>query len=573
MLTYNLIFAFIIWLCFTDIASTEILNEDEILWEKCYSGAASPFDCNKIDCSNINDPELRALCASTFGEVVNQDLQALDFEKRDTPFLKATSSSISPQLLHESVPVSIALSPGERFQYQFQINMSDPSAQQYYEIMVFMSANLCNYPPGLSDPNSYLNLYYTFNDTEIFTNNSDLSHYQELYSKEEFEYGYLQALADTDVKTNDSFFLNLVLEAEETKDANGTFTIELGISQENLLFQWDNKTWVSLVDTDDTSALFMTGNLTTSYSNASDIVESSSNLYTIHIFHDEESNYFTSLNRSWCSIVNADELVPQSNITYSFTQRGGGLKEQIYVRGLEPATSYVAYVTQDFFHKDNGGVVFDRLFFTTEEPDTCQLIFNLTFCENVAYSVPRSANVEIDTSFENLAKLYDTYAESIYENFTKALQQIPCDAEDDQRYSPIVTCDDCATSYKNWLCAVTIPRCTTNEETEYRHRPLNNSRNDYINEKVDPPSPYYEILPCIDMCHAIVRDCPSDFNFGCPEDNVSITKSYWFTSDDTSYDTCNYVGAIATTSDTIASLVLNKTVLFMSLIFVSFVLF
>lgn len=523
-------------------------NDDEILWEKCYEGSASPYECNQIDCAMINDPDARELCLGSFGELIQVSQDSLALEKRDDiPFMKEQYDffQIDPQDLYSSQPISINIAPGERFQYQYQINMSDPSAQEYYEIMVFVTANLCAYPHGIVDPNQYLRLYYTFNNTGVFTNNSNEQQYDTAFDHEDFKNGYLQALAYTNAQTNDSFYLDLVLEADEMKDPNGSFTIQLGVSQEDLVFQWDNRTWISMVDSDDTTALFITGNLTTSYSNATEILESSSNYYTIHVFLDDESNYFEYMNRSWCSVVNAKELISQDKIVYSFTSRSGGIKEQIYVTGLEPSTNYIAYVTQDFFHKENGGVVFDRLFFRTQEPDTCQLVFNLTFCEHVAYSVPKSSNLNIDSSFETLGSLYDEYAENIYNNFSKAIQQIACDAEDDQRYSPIVSCDDCALAYKNWLCGVTIPRCTTSNQTQYKFRDLKKSRNEYINQVIDPPSPYFEILPCIDMCHSIVRACSSDFGFACPEGNHSITKSYWFRSDDTLYDTCNYVGSVS----------------------------
>ncbi len=565
MIKYQLLFALIVSLCLSGTV-VAISNHDELIWDIWNNEEGEPFDNNQISCSSIEDLNTRELCYRNSGEVQSKEVGSFSLEKR-----KIKTSNVVHDIYNEA-PISIQLEPGSRINYRYLINMSDPAAQQFYEVMVFITGNLCNFPQGLSDPNSYLSLYTAFNDTGIFTNSSDSPFYSQTYNQKDFQYGYLQSLSDTNVKTNESFYLNIVLEADEIEDINGTFTIQLGLSQDDLIYQWDNRTWINLVDTDDTTALFMTGNLTTAYNNATDILDSSSNYYTVHIFLDEDDNYFSNLNRSWCSIVNGNELVKQTNISYSFTQRGGGLKEQMYVKGLQPSTDYIAYATQDFSSTQHGGVVFNRLQFSTQEPDTCKLVFNLTFCDNVAYSVPRSNNVQLDSNFQELADLYDSNVKDMFGNFSKALQQIPCQAEDDQRYSPIVTCDDCATSYKNWLCAVSIPRCTTNNETEYKYRELNESRNDYINSKVDPPSPYYEILPCLSMCHAIVRDCPTDFGFACPRDNTSIGKSYWFMSDDSTYDTCNYVGALST-SGALPTIGMNRIGLFISFMVVSLVMF
>lgn len=58
-----------------------------------------------------------------------------------------------------------------------------------------------------------------------------------------------------------------------------------------------------------------------------------------------------------------------------------------------------------------------------------------------------------------LARLYDDAAAATYQNFTYSLQQIACNTTSTAQYSLVRNCDDCARDYKNWLCAVTIPRC------------------------------------------------------------------------------------------------------------------
>ena len=87
----------------------------------------------------------------------------------------------------------------------------------------------------------------------------------------------------------------------------------------------------------------------------------------------------------------------------------------------------------------------------------CQVIYDLSFCSDVAYAVP--SNPRIFPNMPELARLYDDAAAAIYQNFTYSLQQIACNTTSTAQYSLVRNCDDCARDYKNWLCAVTIPRC------------------------------------------------------------------------------------------------------------------
>lgn len=48
-----------------------------------------------------------------------------------------------------------------------------------------------------------------------------------------------------------------------------------------------------------------------------------------------------------------------------------------------------------------------------------------------------------------------------------------------------------------------------------------------INDQIKP-GPYSEILPCLDLCHELVRACPAKLGFACPlEDKVvGLNRSY-----------------------------------------------
>ena len=192
-----------------------------------------------------------------------------------------------------------------------------------------------------------------------------------------------------------------------------------------------------------------------------------------------------------------------------------------------------------------------------------------------------------------LARLYDDAAAAIYQNFTYSLQQIACNTTSTAQYSLIRNCDDCARDYKNWLCAVTIPRCAdfssqesflqvrnlgqsshdsidaSNNEDDFSAKPdsegssdedenrdikgyedtrpptrrlyANSSRNPLIDELVQP-GPYKEVLPCDDLCYSLVQSCPAALGFKCPLPGRGLERSYGKRSRNGSI-TCSYLGA------------------------------
>jgi calcium channel MID1 len=161
----------------------------------------------------------------------------------------------------------------------------------------------------------------------------------------------------------------------------------------------------------------------------------------------------------------------------------------------------------------------------------------------------------------------------MYKNFEYSLQQIACETTNSAQYSLVRTCDDCAAAYKQWLCSVTIPRCTDFSSTlswlqernigqAYPNGTqldpatlasaqnilyLNSSRNPNIDSVVQP-GPYKEVLPCTDLCSSIVQSCPSAMGFGCPQrGGIGYNTSYGDRPDDSAEQdgqiTCNYPGA------------------------------
>lgn len=192
--------------------------------------------------------------------------------------------------------------------------------------------------------------------------------------------------------------------------------------------------------------------------------------------------------------------------------------------------------------------------------DNCAVLFNLSFCSEVAYAVPSNPSLNVT----QLTAIYDDNAAALYKNFSYSLQQIQCNATDISAYSLAVGCDDCAAAYKQWLCAVTIPRCadfSNNADflrvrnaaqaflngTEIpRDSPLvqspveSRSRNSLIDTEIKP-GPYKEILPCQDLCFDLVRNCPASLKFSCP-DGAALNASYGYRNANGDI-TCSYLGA------------------------------
>ena len=201
--------------------------------------------------------------------------------------------------------------------------------------------------------------------------------------------------------------------------------------------------------------------------------------------------------------------------------------------------------------------------------NNCKLVYDLPFCDNVAWSVPWNGSLSAAT----LGKLYDDNAAFIYENFSASLQQVACNTTSSAQYSLIRNCDDCARDYRNWLCAVTVPRCTDLSNpasflvprgvgskfsngsspdlsavglnsTMLNVNRFNSSRSPFIDQTV-VAQPYKEVLPCGDLCYELVKSCPASLGFACPKPEWMMQRSYGTLEMGqlaSGVQTCNYPG-------------------------------
>ena len=185
-------------------------------------------------------------------------------------------------------------------------------------------------------------------------------------------------------------------------------------------------------------------------------------------------------------------------------------------------------------------------------------MFNLPFCSSVAYAAPGnpSSNITAISNATSLGLVYDDYASLAWTNFSYSLAQVACNTTSSAQYSLARNCTDCANAYKEWLCAVVIPRCEdfSNNATYLQPRAIgypfinetygmtfendttlssknqsktyfNSSRNPMIDSYIKP-GPYKEVLPCEDICYELVRSCPSFMGFACPLAGHGLNYSY-----------------------------------------------
>lgn len=434
--------------------------------------------------------------------------------------------------LQEFTPILNVIVQSQTQYYSFNVN-SSTGLGEYYEYLVFLTGNICSQDSNTAaSANKSLTVYYSFNSS-MFQN-------LELGQMGHFESGYFQALTDVAIQEGGQSVLYIAVRAPESTNVTATWSYEIGVSQNDLVFQYDDRSFVEVVDTDHESALIKTGNLTYREDKNASTYNVSQSIYLLYVYSYEHKDLFQDLNCSWCAIRNGPALFATTNFVTSYTTRGGGLHQEFFVSGLNASTQYVAYLVSNFGGANFGGSVYKQFAFETMSSDACALIYDLEFCDQVAYSVP-ALSLEEYSSKNDLKQLYDDRAKALYGNFSKAMQQIACNTTNDAIFSPIRTCDNCKLLYKNWLCSVTIPRCSTRNISGYIYREANESRNSFIDEDVVPPLSYFEVLPCVNVCQSVVRDCPAKFGFVCPTRNYSISLSYyWDTGSE--YASCNFVG-------------------------------
>lgn len=386
----------------------------------------------------------------------------------------------------------------------------------------------------------------------------------------------------------------------------GQWNYELAVSTQDYYHSTDTKDpFVFLVDTDTNAAILVTDNLTTDDA-SSPVYQAWMSLRSPFIMFAANVNHTATqgIMNSFCGwsqnaqiiAIQDDPAGQNSNVQMDMITRGLGNKpkEQFYITNQDASSSYTGVLAM----KGNstafgsgvvggGGKVWGQgVNWTTKSDGNCALLFDLAFCDEVAYAVP-SNYANYNTS--GMRQLFDNYTSTYYQQFNYSLQQIPCDTTSDAQYSLAQNCSTCAAAYKEWLCAVSIPRCEdfsngasylqprnvgqnfhngsalSPEILNLRFIPMtgaptldgsprdrqtylsaiaaNSSRNPAIIDELIQPGPYKELLPCDDLCYSIVQSCPASLGFGCPYPGRGLEVGYAPRSQNGSL-TCSFLGAV-----------------------------
>ncbi|KAK7204366.1 stretch-activated Ca2+-permeable channel component-domain-containing protein [Myxozyma melibiosi] len=380
---------------------------------------------------------------------------------------------------------------------------------------------------------------------------------------ETVDYGFAAATWDDGY---DNIFINITTPEYDSSKWSGTWTIQLlATTASNVTAGYSNTSSVFLLDTDYDSALFLTAKTPDNGTAADDDIRP----YRLYVYPNDTTS-LTGLNRSYCAVRDGgytfsdeDADVNTTNVLWDDYTR-----ETMHLKGLAAATTYTAYLAQPDESVSGIGVIYPSISFTTKKNSTCQIIYNLDFCVEVAYSAPSNSSMSMNA----LKNWYDDTAKSLYDGFNKSMQLTPCDVSDEDRYSLMRTCDQCLEAYRRWLCLTLIPRCfddtgvyalpvstTGSYEGGWEHVPVNGtalrsageSRNDMINNELKPES-YIELQPCSYTCHKVMQNCPVGLTFQCPSPDKGLYDVYGRVNANVSNGdifmlenaTCNFLGYV-----------------------------
>ncbi|KAH6963481.1 stretch-activated Ca2+-permeable channel component-domain-containing protein [Fusarium avenaceum] len=400
---------------------------------------------------------------------------------------------------------------------------------------------------------------------------------------------FMEGAVTLTMNATDDIYISVVA-PNLTQKYDGEWSYQVAISFDEYYHNYDAQNGTArllLMDSDSTSALLVTSNLTQDSSKTQQIMKTPPP-YQIFV-GDEKSRSIDGLRHSACGLTRSAEIWANGErtgrhndmVTTGVTTRGPGKlpKQQFLIAGLNHSTTYsgILFKMPDKNSKRDtksgqtiggGGTIYRATTFQTSSSTNCKMVTNLEFCNETQYAVPGN-----DKKFNNtaLAKHYDDYARKMYANFEKVIAQIPCEAPPESRYSLARTCDQCREAYKRWLCTVSIPRCEdvmgggrhsvvrnafqafpngTTLPDDFRKglrsSANNSSRNAWIDQTVEP-GPYKELLPCEDICYDVVQSCPAAIGFTCPQPGFpSFGVSYGQRDPETSGITCNYPGEART---------------------------
>lgn len=564
----------------------------------------------------LYEPEFGAFDRSILGEVTKRDIISLSNNFPNQMNLNAGDTLVylfpGSQLSSTQDAASLELreepetSEVEEVDVFADLYEQDQPSKRAAATMVYISANTCLQPAGNSTTSSeppQLTLYVSNSTDNTSPGPSADASKQEVVP-------FKEGAVMFNFTASDDLYMG-VSASNMSDDFSGIYNFQIAASVDMWYHSYNESLSDELfwVDSDTTSVLLMTQNLTTKRDKDTEQQLMDSRPYVMFAQNDAVPS-INGMRYSYCGLDNYAQIAAVRNgkettqITTGITRRGAGghPKQQFYFSGLNASSKYQgilarnANATTDVNVPGGGGHVLRATTFETKSSRSspeysiisveernmltmttaggnCALVFNLTFCDQVAYAVPSNNITFPNTTL--LGQFYDMYAQSLWDGFNKSLAQIPCEAPQEQQYSLVRNCTTCASAYKNWLCSVTIPRCedfsstdswlqprAINETLPDGSRPapellapfegseqnqlsFQRSRNPIIDATIKP-GPYKEVLPCEELCYELVQSCPAKLGFACPRPwMIGFNTSYGVRGpqNDQGNITCNYPGS------------------------------
>jgi calcium channel MID1 len=184
----------------------------------------------------------------------------------------------------------------------------------------------------------------------------------------------------------------------------------------------------------------------------------------------------------------------------------------------------------------------------------CSLVYSLPYCPTVSYAVPLPPPPSPFTAYDStlLPSTLTTPLLQYMTNFTTTLLSFACGRD---LYSPLVTCADCQNAYRTWLCTISFTRCSEPSPGSPISSSIPAASATGLSASVQPgnagqqipisalvPQPtsavprnsnlpnmttsYLSLLPCLEVCRAVDRACPSFLGFKCPKLRFNAAASY-----------------------------------------------
>ncbi|KAA8900883.1 stretch-activated Ca2+-permeable channel component-domain-containing protein [Sphaerosporella brunnea] len=255
------------------------------------------------------------------------------------------------------------------------------------------------------------------------------------------------------------FFLELVQQQVARPKCPGQSAIRCGSRRR--LCEVDIQ-FLYLVDTDDSTALFITGNMTDHSSEFGGVDEDPANLknqsftpYTMYAQNRNVPSRFKGLGKSYCAVRQLANITPGTILPIARLNRSHRTKSHAYPSPFVPRTS----------------IGTERA--NSQDRRNCQL--STTSPSALKSRMPWPSNPTLFRR-KQLMEFYDNGAQQWWANFTYSSPAGPMQHHQLSCLQPCPDCDDCAAAYKTWLCAVTIPRCmdySANSHTSpHAHRTL-----------------------------------------------------------------------------------------------------